>query len=91
MLGARCWRPPARHGDDGEHRVTEIACLQTMVRFASEGLNADWDRARGTGSDTDASSEAPLSMLRPCLLPPKNPKFFKISCHIETLDACMEY
>jgi hypothetical protein len=27
----------------------------------------------------------------PCLLPPKISKFFKISRHIESLDACMEY
>jgi len=30
-------------------------------------------------------------LLRPCLLPPKNTKFFKILRHIESLDACMEY
>ena len=28
---------------------------------------------------------------RHCLLPPKNPKFFKILRHIESLDICMEY
>jgi len=28
---------------------------------------------------------------RPCLVPPKNLKFFKISRHIESLDVCMEY
>ena len=29
--------------------------------------------------------------LRPCLLPSKNTKNFKIPYHIESLDACIEY
>ena len=57
------------------------------VRPASAGGRGGW-----RGGDRRGSCSVEMSnVLGPCLLPPKNAKFFKIFHHIESLDTCMKY
>jgi hypothetical protein len=54
-----------------------------------EGLECDWARFE-LGEARQSAPGLFITLVRPCLDASKFQKFYKIPCHIKSLDACMK-
>jgi len=101
MITVAGWHGPCRRSGKWSWSSCAPTPLVTVKIFC---LAARLPGPSGPGAITQAASAKVLSMdqrtdqrlfgesiIRACLFPPKNSKFFKIPSHIKSLNAYMEY